>query len=590
MRCLLIQITRTRRGQPIRDARLIEGDTLTIGRGSDCSINLPNPRVNLLHATLKSSSDGRLTIEAHNDPISVNGSFVRSARLRPDTRVTIGPYELVVELGGAEGYPEHDFGLTLELLHAASASQPDRPAMTLRETWMSRRIPAFLLALVIGALFLAFPILQSTDARFREATSGVHYSFTSSWNPGLLAAGHRYFANDCEKCHALPWMHVRDHECTACHEGTGTHIEKPSLQKAVFNDMRCAQCHRDHRGLASMSDIDPVMCVDCHAAIRSRHLDSALPDIRDFANDHPAFRLTVRSGPLPDQVTRIEPDQKGGAVQHTGLKFNHEKHLDERGIVSPNAPPGHGGRVVLECASCHVADGSGVGFKPVTMEKNCADCHRLEFEPDVSNRQVPHGSERNVLLMLREFYGSAALGTTRFEVQTVDGLLHQPNARASDVQHQQALAWATEKSRRVATDLFEVRVCVVCHDVAKKDVPALAPESSDIAVPWSIAPIYFTQSYMPAARFEHSAHAAVKCQDCHDVAHSKVGTDLVMPTIGQCRQCHAGAQPERHKIASNCELCHSFHRHTDPTQPSRMQIMLQESGGASVTGRAAPAP
>src|SRR5271168_1775905 len=124
MRCLLVQVTRTRRGQPIRDARLIEGDELTIGRGAECSINLPNPRVNLHHATLKSSSDGRLTIEADNEPISVNGRYVRHARLRPDTRISIGPYEMIVELGGAEGYPEHDFALTLELVHPAAANQP----------------------------------------------------------------------------------------------------------------------------------------------------------------------------------------------------------------------------------------------------------------------------------------------------------------------------------------------------------------------------------------------------------------------------------------------------------------------------------
>jgi hypothetical protein len=572
MRCLLLTITRNRRGQPVRDGRIVTGEMLTIGRGSDCSIYLPHVRVNLHQATLRTQDDGRLVIEAASPGISVDGNFTQRARLRPDTRITIGPYELVVEPAGAEGYPEHDFALTVELREAQPDKRAQRAARrraptSLFEAGLRKRLPALLLALVIGVLFLVFPILHATQPEFRANERELQVSAVAadeSWSPGPLAAGHRGFGRDCRVCHTEPFVHVRDQECRACHSSAGPHVRDVALQRGAFGETRCAQCHRDHRGLASMNDIDPAMCSDCHGTLQERGLKTGIVDITDFKNAHPPFKLSIASGPNPADVVRVAQTDQQALRQNTGLKFPHDVHLAARGVESHNAPPGQNGRVVLVCHDCHVAEASGVGFLPISMEKHCADCHRLEFEPDVSSRQVPHGSAEGVMLMLREFYASAALGTTPLEVTTVDGLLQRPGRRAVDVRQETAKDWANEQALRVATDLFEVRVCVVCHEVTRANLAAPGGVPVSVGVPFKITPVFLTQRWLPKARFEHDKHAAVACVDCHAVTTSKTSADVSMPDIGKCRECHVGSQPERNKISSNCELCHGFHQHDLP--------------------------
>ena len=83
IRCLLVHISRNRRGQPIREDRLISGDILRIGRGSDCKIHLPDPRVNLNHAVIKNADDGKLYMEGEGTTLNINGSFEHAPSSAP---------------------------------------------------------------------------------------------------------------------------------------------------------------------------------------------------------------------------------------------------------------------------------------------------------------------------------------------------------------------------------------------------------------------------------------------------------------------------------------------------------------------------
>ena len=42
------------------------------------------------------------------------------------------------------------------------------------------------------------------------------------------------------------------------------------------------------------------------------------------------------------------------------------------------------------------------------MQKHCQECHRLEFEPAVTSRQVPHGRPEEARTVVREFYANLA--------------------------------------------------------------------------------------------------------------------------------------------------------------------------------------
>jgi hypothetical protein len=46
---------------------------------------------------------------------------------------------------------------------------------------------------------------------------------------------------------------------------------------------------------------------------------------------------------------------------------------------------------------------------------------------------------------------------------------------------------------------------------------------------------------------------------CHaTVPKSKHATDILLPDIARCRECHGGAGSSA-KVASDCLMCHPFH-------------------------------
>ena len=48
------------------------------------------------------------------------------------------------------------------------------------------------------------------------------------------------------------------------------------------------------------------------------------------------------------------------------------------------------------------------------------------------------------------------------------------------------------------------------------------------------------------------------CEDCHSVKTSEEGSDVLLPNIESCRECHGGAD-DNSRLASTCVDCHGFH-------------------------------
>src|ERR1700693_3170703 len=110
MRVLVISVTRNRKGAPARAERVIEGDMLRLGRGTQCEIHLPDPRVALYHAAIYAQGDG-IFIHAPEAALAVDGGPAREARLTPGVHVALGPYDLTVE----PPPPDCDLALAIEL-------------------------------------------------------------------------------------------------------------------------------------------------------------------------------------------------------------------------------------------------------------------------------------------------------------------------------------------------------------------------------------------------------------------------------------------------------------------------------------------
>ena len=558
MKLLLVTLTRTKKGNVARTEQALVVDALRIGRGTDCKLFLPDPRVALHHAQIRHGTDGSNYIEADAGSISVDGSLNRAGKLRAGQRILIGPYELIV----LPAQPDCDLVLSVELIEPLREGVEEvrrHFRAGLDSTWLSKRIFSWLAGILILLAFLAWPVFNATQAEKRpppETPLKAGVTPDASWDVGPLASAHASFGRHCGKCHQQPFVQVKNDACEDCHKTIGWHFplktaEAKAVHEAVFPDTRCASCHRDHKGINGLVRTDATLCTDCHRDLKSRHAKTGIPDISDFSRDHPPFMLSMlqpgRSGEAAIvRVAQNAANGKAWARENSGLKFPHEIHLDGKGIRGPN------GSVAMDCVNCHVKDEAGIRFKPVTMKEHCQSCHSLEFEPKSTNRQVPHGSVGDVLATLNEFYAQAALADTPIDV-VVEAGIRRPGERLGETKRQAALTWAAEKSARIAKDLFEDRVCFICHQITA------LPAADNQPPTWKIAPIAVTRHWLPKSRFPHSQHETFKCEKCHRSADSKTSADIAIPDLKNCQECHGGNEPAKDKARGTCETCHGFH-------------------------------
>ena len=594
MEIQLTYVTTNSRGQIQRDQRRVAGPTFYVGRGTQCQIHLPDPRVELTHARITVTEEGAV-IEAKPGRLQVNGQAVRQAKLVVGDRIEVGPYLLQVEPASAT--------VPLALSVTLTTPMPGAQGDGLKRVYPSERRTSkrrlaywafgsvLLLALLVPVAADLFghvahapaaPTLKTDPVR--EITQAVSTKFTQAWNPGSLSQSHQPFATDCQSCHRVPFKHARDQECVACHQRIKEHVPRAELtgpQGAAFREIRCAECHRDHKG-AQMAPRAQEQCADCHADVERVAATARSEKVTDFRTEHPPFRLSLLDADKPNLVRRVrQGKQKNGnqLVEHSNLKFNHKLHLDPTGVRDPEGqrdPAGvrdaQGRRTVLKCADCHQPEAGGRLMQPISMEQHCQRCHSLAFEPQVTKRQAPHGSEAAVATMLREFYARLVLGDVPPDVNLpLDFRRSRPGAVLTYQDRQAALQIANQKAKQVLHDLFEKRkVCSTCHTVRRT-----ADETG-----WDIAPVRVAQVWMPQAVFTHAKHTTETCTSCHDITRSTEAKQIAMPQIATCRECHVGASPVAGKVTSDCATCHKFHAGRNFWHAEMQAQMLSKAKGS----------
>jgi len=65
--------------------------------------------------------------------------------------------------------------------------------------------------------------------------------------------------------------------------------------------------------------------------------------------------------------------------------------------------------------------------------------------------------------------------------------------------------------------------------------------------------------YMINGWFDHEAHKQEKCTTCHAADKSNSSSDLLLPSIAQCRDCHQGESDRKAEVPSSCAMCHTYH-------------------------------
>jgi predicted CXXCH cytochrome family protein len=500
---------------PVRSYHSLTCDEVTLGRGAECKIHLPDPRVAMHHAVIKRLEDGQPHLVAIHGELESDGAQQQNIALTNGKQVLIGPYQLTVE----PAPPDVDVAVSLVLAHRLPDDYQDLKSRThepLPGASTFKRRLSLLMAGLIALIFLMLPLAQVLIPQLRASIADWPIGFDRVWSPGRVSTSHQHFSSQCENCHEGPTQRVSDKACVSCHRDTAPHIVDPALQQRVFQGkgffsgrMRCAECHREHKAPAPLVRQDSATCVKCHDDIKAVDPKTPLSDIHDFDRDHLDFKLTFKTGPAETDIERIPQTETARLVEKSGLKFPHNQHI---GLVQ--GPGGMSDIRDLACASCHRPEGKEMRFKPLSFKRDCFACHadRLEVGPADARLRLPHAAEQDVLNALK---------------------VNAPKQVARYL------------------DALKTDGCAYCHEMA-------ATEKGD-TLPWRVMPLRITQDWFSKARFNHASHRTQQCQSCHQVEHSESSSDVAIPDRTSCLKCHAGNSPKHRRITSSCMSCHDFH-------------------------------
>ena len=465
--------------------------------------------------------------------------------------------------------------------------------------WLS-----LLICLVVGACLVAMGVMK--DDRI----------YTS----GPLTEVHAMFGDDCAHCHkadpgqSIYWLEVRDEACLKCHTAAAHFPGRSDSDAAIEMSLTdrlgggamsrdCVACHSDHRGRDfDLGRVPDSVCVRCHGRLHAQPDSLQLPynSIHDFASDHPDWRI-LEEGPSDDTPLKMghayhmDPDTaqmqaslRGwrGVLQKAGLS---ESEIPIRQISEDPA------RFSLTCTACHERDDGGRYMRPIRFEQHCAPCHPLGSIKVASDHRepLPHGSGIGKFLdgmASRKVIQSAASGKPAKPRKKRRG----PGGRRGSAPKPEPVTFESKQAamqhfaKLVAQERDKLAArtkatCAKCHG-SIKDLDAIRdPKIPDRGLDKSV--------------FGHAAHRALDCTECHagaaftaaetdsgvekgDMGWTKHTTDIMLPSIDLCLECHAPTSAAGSGGArSDCVMCHLYH----------VPALGPNQGGAFETDRAAHA-
>ena len=423
---------------------------------------------------------------------------------------------------------------------------------------------------VRSALMIAAPLLAAgwllTYAIRRNATPYIS---------GPLASVHSFTGQHCENCHAPVLQagairvgfrkHVTDDACLNCHRA-------PAHQELQTFTPNCGSCHVEHVGSLHLQQVADESCVQCHGDLKVRtgspHFETA---IYNFNSRHPEF-----------VALRAEFRDSGT------IKLNHAIHM-RAGLFGPNSEP-----VQMRCQDCHrpvpdqaspwsygeprLVQATARASNPhnplsprdpirpdldraymaaPTYASACQGCHSLQFDSHFSD-PVPHDTPEVV-------HGFIVRKLTDYILHHPEALHENPHplritfggSLPRELQPSR-IARSPEEWVRFRTEEAETllwrKTCAQCHAIqfnsGKKEESSLP----------QVASANMKTVWLPNSVFSHYAHAAFDCQSCHTrAASSEKTSDVLIPSIQICQQCHNGNPAKIGNTQNGCFLCHQYH-------------------------------
>ncbi len=600
MHARIAVISRTKSGAEARRELVVDDPIVTIGRGTDRTVQVPDLSVALHHAGITYEA-GTLVVQAEpGADLHVNGSLTDRAALSVDDVVRVGRHEIrVVDVGPGDR-------ATLEVRAPDKRQDAEESARTRTRLgadghWLSARTLSWIAAVLVPAVLL-LPIAFREGAPSGEDSdpqSLIAASVRRTWMTGPLSNPHVFLGNRCSACHERAFTVSEDASCltTGCHAAVLPHTPG-EVGADAFDDVRCAVCHPEHGGDPGPTMLADAGCLDCHASIRERFPDSDLLDVGDFQSEHPQFRALV-VGPEPGAKSRrVSLDELPGTrhtrlsddaepqttsaddvaaaryADRTGLRYTHAKHLAED-LRTP------AGRVTLECADCHQLDVSGIMFAPVRYDEHCRSCHPLALSAEEPGRLLPHTEPESVREAARAYFADKALrDTDPARVTEASTAMRRGRPGGSSVRTVDDLGeLRSEIARRAdaaTRRLFEQEegTCAECH-VLDRTAAALGALPQVRAV---TSPVVFPRGrWLSRVAFNHATHRGVTCGECHASSGAETSGAVLMPGIEVCRSCHGGGEREAGSVPSPCLACHLFHQSIEDHAASRRRAPVDRA-------------
>jgi hypothetical protein len=435
--------------------------------------------------------------------------------------------------------------------------------------WLSIAVPVIALGWLVG------------ENTFR----GQHV-----YNSGPLSSAHAVFGDQCALCHVRTAgfsAPVEDKTCLSCHNAP-VHNQKQTFIPA------CSSCHVEHKGRMRLAATADTACTQCHSDLKTK--DGSLSfqaHISGFDSGHPQFAA-------------LRPGQSDPGT----IRLNHWAHLQPT-IAGPN------GNVQMQCYDCHrplgtnepwpysvaatqpasqqplvvgqdysqqrkrrsVEAGPGAYLTPIRYVNQCAACHVLQFDPLIKT-PAPHAqpeyihqfivqsltqyiaanpSALNVsptdlppegVEPIRNFTRSLGEGSGQgFLRRSDDSEPQRAGALGGKVRAQSASDWVQRRTG-AAEKLLWAKNCRICHALTEGGGNGLP------TVVKAIVPV----RWFPHAEFDHESHRMMKCTACHtNIPQSKNTSDVNVPGIEICRDCHKEKGPSGAAAVGGCYECHSYH-------------------------------
>jgi predicted CXXCH cytochrome family protein len=542
-------IETTADGREIVRDKDLPGPELTIGRSPENAVHLPDLAVEPHHARLV-AADGRVRVEALGTlGFTADGSSRRNASIDLATGAELRFGAYTIGVGQAL-----DGAVLLTVRSAANKSDiaaPDeKRSFTLAGALPGKRVTSWLLALVVLAAFLAWPVYNALNRPANGTVKG-----DAAWSSGPLSLAHHGLEAKCEACHAKPFEPVQDKACLTCHKTVHDHApgvrmagarEAPGaggqlLQRVAHafgkpGPGACSDCHTEHEGAGAMPATPQKFCAGCHGTLAARLSDTKLGNAADFGSAHPQFRATVTRAPGNPTLTRVSLD--GQPREANGLAFPHKLHLDQAGGARRMAAS-MGEAARLECGGCHRPTADGVRFLPIDMERDCESCHSLVYDRVGSTfRTLRHGD-------IEQMRADLAASDRRAE-PIVTGR-RRPGEFAASGRYFSRFSAPASGAARISQALSRDGVCGECHTPAVRDGRM------------SVTPVVQPERYMVNGWFDHRPHRQETCASCHAAHQSSSADDVLLPGVKTCRNCHLGEGAASADVPSSCAMCHSYH-------------------------------